>query len=93
MQLIYSGPLGKESSALIAYLEAVPGVHPITAGENPATWMLEVTGGASITGKSKATSMDFAEYYRVTLFLPSQLFSHHSTYPGRSYPFCAALGI
>ena len=64
-QLIYSGPLGPESSALIAYLEAVPGVHPISAGENPATWMLEVTGGASITGKSKAASVDFAEYYKV----------------------------
>ncbi len=27
--------------------------------------MLEVTGGASITGKSKAASVDFAEYYKV----------------------------
>ena len=33
-QLIYSGPLGLESSALIAYLEAVPGVHPISAGKD-----------------------------------------------------------
>ncbi|CAL8463057.1 g2591 [Coccomyxa elongata] len=65
-KLIYSGPLGSESSALIAYLEAVPGVQPISAGENPATWMLEVTGGASITGKSKAASVDFAEYYKMS---------------------------
>lgn len=73
-QLIYSGMLGRESSALIGYLDAVPGVHPITAGENPATWMLEVTGGASITGKSKSASVDFAEYYKVPLlnFKPSQ---------------------
>jgi hypothetical protein len=63
-QLIYSGPLGPESAALIGYLEAVPGVHPIRPGENPATWMLEVTGGASITGKSVAASVDFAEYYK-----------------------------
>jgi hypothetical protein len=42
VQLIYSGPLGEQSSALIAYLEDIPGVHPITPGENPATWMLEV---------------------------------------------------
>lgn len=34
----YFGPLGFESSALIAYLEAVPGVQPIRAGSNPATW-------------------------------------------------------
>jgi len=66
VQLIYSGPLGTESSALIEYLEVVPGVHPISPGENPATWMLEVTGGASITGKSKAASVDFAEYYKVS---------------------------
>ena len=70
-QLIYSGPLGAESSALIGYLEAVPGVHPIRAGENPATWMLEVTGGASITGKSVAAAVDFAEYYKVIHALPA----------------------
>ncbi len=62
--------MGEQSSALIEYLEAVPGVQPIKAGENPATWMLEVTGGASVTGKSKAAKVDFAEYYKVThLFL------------------------
>ncbi|KAK9907686.1 hypothetical protein WJX75_008105 [Coccomyxa subellipsoidea] len=65
-KLIYSGPLGPESAALIGYLEAVPGVHPIRPGENPATWMLEVTGGASITGKSVAASVDFAEYYKAS---------------------------
>lgn len=31
--------------------------------------MLEVTGGASITGKSKAASVDFAEYYKVRVRL------------------------
>ena len=67
VQLIYSGLVGEQSSALIEYLEAVPGVQPIKAGENPATWMLEVTGGASVTGKSKAAAkVDFAEYYKVT---------------------------
>ena len=65
-QLIYSGLVGEQSSALIEYLEAVPGVQPIRAGENPATWMLEVTGGASVTGKSKAAKVDFVEYYKVS---------------------------
>ena len=51
---------------LIEYLEAVPGVQHIRAGENPATWMLEVTGGAAVTGKSKAAKVDFAEYYKVS---------------------------
>ena len=65
-QLIYSGLVGEQSSALIEYLEAVPSVQPIRAGENPATWMLEVTGGASVTGKSKAAKVDFVEYYEVS---------------------------
>ncbi len=65
MQLIYFGMLGVESCELISYLEAVPGVVPIGPGENPATWMLEVTGGTAITGRSKAAGLDFADYYRV----------------------------
>jgi hypothetical protein len=66
VQLIYSGLVGEQSSALIEYLEEIPGVQPIGPGENPATWMLEVTGGASVTGKSKAAKVDFAEYYKVS---------------------------
>ena len=31
--------------------------------------MLEVTGGASVTGKSKAAKVDFAEYYKVSRIL------------------------
>ncbi|XP_024534219.1 ABC transporter G family member 37 isoform X1 [Selaginella moellendorffii] len=42
-RVIYSGPLGKHSSRLIEYFEAVPGVPRIHDGYNPATWMLEVT--------------------------------------------------
>jgi hypothetical protein len=37
-RLTYFGPLGFESSALIAYLQAQPGVEPILPGYNPATW-------------------------------------------------------
>ena len=37
-RLAYFGPLGLESSALIAYLEGQPGVQPIQPGLNPATW-------------------------------------------------------
>ena len=40
MQMTYCGPLGEGSSSLIAWLSAVPGVHPIHPGANPATWML-----------------------------------------------------
>ncbi len=36
--MTYCGRLGEESSELIAYLQAVPGVAPIHPGANPATW-------------------------------------------------------
>lgn len=38
--MTYCGPLGEGSSSLISWLTAVPGVHPIHPGANPATWML-----------------------------------------------------
>ena len=34
LQMIYCGPLGHESTDLIRYLEAVPGVPAITAGKS-----------------------------------------------------------
>ena len=45
----YFGQLGENSSALIDYLRAVPGTPELPAGYNPATWMLEVTGGSTAT--------------------------------------------
>ena len=38
VQMTYCGRLGEESSELITYLQAVPGVTPIQPGANPATW-------------------------------------------------------
>lgn len=62
-RLTYFGPLGVESSELIAYLESYPGVEPIRASYNPATWMLEVTGGSMATTFT-AASIDFPAAYR-----------------------------
>lgn len=45
----YFGPVGESSSALIGYLKSVPGTPDLTPGFNPATWMLEVTGGSMAT--------------------------------------------
>ncbi|GIL61720.1 hypothetical protein Vafri_16118 [Volvox africanus] len=45
----YFGPLGSQSADLIAYCRAVPGTPPLPSGFNPATWMLEVTGGSMAT--------------------------------------------
>lgn len=61
-RLTYFGPLGVESQDLIAYLESQPGVEPIIPGYNPATWMLEVTGG-SMSTTFKSSGNDFPKIY------------------------------
>nr|ASM90224.1 ABC-2 type transporter [Sesuvium portulacastrum] len=59
-QVIYSGPLGRNSHKVIEYFEAVPGVPKIKEKYNPATWMLEVSSNAA----ELRLNMDFAEYYK-----------------------------
>ena len=40
-----------------------------SAGENPSTWMLEISGGAAIAGRSKAPNgIDFAIRYQVRAY-------------------------
>ncbi|KAG4972536.1 hypothetical protein JHK85_038957 [Glycine max] len=59
-QVIYSGPLGRNSLRIIEYFEAIPGVPKIKDKYNPATWMLEVS---SIAAEVRLR-MDFAEHYK-----------------------------
>ncbi|ONK80619.1 uncharacterized protein A4U43_C01F19860 [Asparagus officinalis] len=59
-QVIYSGPLGRNSHKIIEYFEAIPGVPKIKEKYNPATWMLE----ASSISAEVRLGIDFAEYYR-----------------------------
>ncbi|KAK3219628.1 hypothetical protein Dsin_013598 [Dipteronia sinensis] len=59
-QEIYVGPLGRHSSHVIQYFEAIEGVNKIKEGYNPATWMLEVTTVA----QELTLSVDFAEIYK-----------------------------
>ncbi|KAH6756618.1 pleiotropic drug resistance 12 [Perilla frutescens var. hirtella] len=59
-QEIYVGPLGQQSSHMINYFEAIEGVPRIRNGQNPATWMLEVTSSAQET----ILGIDFADLYR-----------------------------
>ncbi|RVW34138.1 Pleiotropic drug resistance protein 2 [Vitis vinifera] len=58
-QVIYAGPLGHNSHKLVEYFEAVPGVPKVRDGQNPATWMLEVTSAAY----EAQLGVDFAEIY------------------------------
>ncbi|XP_074327306.1 ABC transporter G family member 29-like [Apium graveolens] len=59
-QVIYSGPLGRNSHLLVEYFEEINGVPKIKERYNPATWMLEV----SSVGAEFRLGMDFAEYYK-----------------------------
>ncbi|AET01511.2 drug resistance transporter-like ABC domain protein [Medicago truncatula] len=59
-QLIYGGPLGRNSHKIIEYFEEIPGVPKIKEMYNPATWMLEVSSVAA----EVRLGMDFAEYYK-----------------------------
>ncbi|KDD76344.1 ABC-2 type transporter, partial [Helicosporidium sp. ATCC 50920] len=61
-RVTYFGPLGAESASLLGYLQAVPGVEPCRPGYNPATWMLEVTGG-SMSTTFAAAEHDFPQLY------------------------------
>lgn len=58
-QVIYAGPLGKNSKELVDYFEEIDGVPKITPGYNPATWMLE----ASSVGSENLLGVDFADIY------------------------------
>ncbi|XP_057464053.1 pleiotropic drug resistance protein 2-like [Actinidia eriantha] len=58
-QVIYAGPLGRHSHLLVEYFESIPGVPKIKEGNNPATWMLEVTSSAV----EAQLDVDFAEIF------------------------------
>eukprot|EP00891_Asterochloris_glomerata_P006227 jgi/Astpho2/6227/Aster-03635 len=58
--VIYQGPLGEQSSAMLEYFEAIPGVPCIESGYNPATYMLEV----STVSSEERIGRDLSEVYR-----------------------------
>lgn len=59
-QVIYAGPLGRNSQKIIEYFEEIPGVPKIAEKYNPATWMLEVSSMAA----EVRLGIDFAEQYK-----------------------------
>ncbi|CAD6230064.1 unnamed protein product [Miscanthus lutarioriparius] len=59
-QIIYSGPLGRNSHKVVEYFEEVPGIPKIKEGCNPATWMLDVTSAST----EVQLKIDFAEHYK-----------------------------
>ncbi|OIW01495.1 hypothetical protein TanjilG_19421 [Lupinus angustifolius] len=68
-QVIYGGPLGRNSQNLIEYFEAITGVPKIKEGYNPATWMLDITTPEF----ESQLDIDFAELYtKSDLYLKNQ---------------------
>ncbi|KAK9794008.1 hypothetical protein WJX73_008792 [Symbiochloris irregularis] len=59
-QIIYHGPLGKQSITLVNYFEAIEGVPKLAEGLNPATWVLQI----STPGMEKGIGVDFAEVFQ-----------------------------
>ncbi|KAK6268106.1 hypothetical protein QUC31_012266, partial [Theobroma cacao] len=59
-QVIFFGPLGRNSQKIIEYFEAIPGIPKIKETYNPATWMLEVS---SVAVEARL-GIDFAEHYK-----------------------------
>ncbi|CAI9101373.1 OLC1v1038679C1 [Oldenlandia corymbosa var. corymbosa] len=59
-RVLYSGPLGQQSSKVIEYFEGISGVPKIKNNYNPATWMLEITS----TSFEAELGLDFAEIYQ-----------------------------
>ncbi|CAM6074535.1 unnamed protein product [Sphagnum tenellum] len=66
-EVIYAGPLGQFSQELIAYFSQFPGIPPIKAGYNPATWMLEITTPAMESQLDRNFALLYAnsELYKV----------------------------
>ncbi|WIA20601.1 hypothetical protein OEZ85_004985 [Tetradesmus obliquus] len=62
-RVTYFGPLGEHSKDLVHYMESVPGTAKLQCGYNPATWMLEVTGGAMATLTPANAGMDWPATY------------------------------
>ena len=63
-QTVFFGELGDNSSYLVNYFEAIPGVTPKPSGVNPATWMLEVIGAG--TGTTTSVTSDFHKVYKAS---------------------------
>lgn len=64
-QTVFFGPLGKDSHNLVEFFEAAPGVTPIRANVNPATWMLDVIGAGTSTAQ-EVQPTDFHNYYNAS---------------------------
>ncbi|XP_071741164.1 ABC transporter G family member 35-like [Rutidosis leptorrhynchoides] len=61
-QMIYAGPIGKNSQQLIEYFKSIPGVPKIREKYNPATWILDLSSIAT----ENRLGIDFSEQYKLS---------------------------
>jgi ABC-type multidrug transport system ATPase subunit/ABC-type multidrug transport system permease subunit len=59
-ETVFFGDLGEDCRNLIHYFEGIPGVTPLPAGYNPATWMLECIGAGASNG---SVTKDFVQVF------------------------------
>lgn len=59
-ETVFFGNLGESCRNLIDYFEGIPGVSPLPAGYNPATWMLKCIGAGVSNG---AVTTDFVKVF------------------------------
>jgi ABC-type multidrug transport system ATPase subunit len=60
-KMTFFGELGVDNELLIKFFSGAPSVVPIKQDQNPATWMLEVTGAG--TSMTNANTVDFGAFY------------------------------
>ncbi|OWY94423.1 ABC transporter, partial [Phytophthora megakarya] len=63
-QTVYFGDLGKRARTMVDYFESIPGVPPLPAGFNPATWMLECIGAG--VNHVDDIPVDFVEVFNLS---------------------------
>ncbi|RLN60620.1 hypothetical protein BBJ29_008702 [Phytophthora kernoviae] len=59
-ETVFFGDLGENYRNLIGYFESIPGVTPLSAGYNPAAWMLECIGAGVSNGD---VTTDFVQVF------------------------------
>ncbi|RLN45719.1 hypothetical protein BBO99_00005868 [Phytophthora kernoviae] len=59
-ETVFFGDLGENCRNLIDYFESIPGVTPLSAGYNPAAWMLECIGAGVSNGD---VTTDFVQVF------------------------------
>ena len=52
--MAYFGAIGRKGTALVAYIQSLPGVRPCPKNMNPASWMLDVLAGTDSSNDTEA---------------------------------------